>query len=366
MRAALATLAVGLVFASVPRTQQPKITQILAGDLGYGDVSCDHSESRITTPNDQHPDIVRERQTKLKATKASGRSAPLPQDAATVLSTFAWPVPGSVVIIDTTTKKQRTAKSRYTMKVFRHEDGKSMRVRHEDYEFIEIEGQNAKTERMQKLVASAEAMAAVIPDYRIHQSGRYLETIDLEEMLDRIMPLLTKRMGDSDEQVARIRAQFRRPEFNELMQGTLSKYWNSWVGEWIGWDVAAGKTVEQMSEADAFGVKVPCVLRRTHHGGAPDHPGHVRLSLRSVVNGQEAMDAMVALFAKVNDKQSVQEMRDQLENATMVRHLEVITRLDTLQPAWARFEMRTTLKKTGSDKPEEQIERHEYTFAWPK
>jgi hypothetical protein len=366
MRAALATLAVGLVFASVPRTQQPKITQMLAGDLGYGDVSCDNSESRITIPNDQHPDIVRELKTKLKATKASGRSAPLPQDAATVLSTFAWPVPGSVVIIDTTTKKQRTAKSRYTMKFFRHEDGESMRVRHEGYEFLEIEGQNAKTERMQKLVASAEAMASVIPDYRIHQSGRYLETIDLEEMLDRIMPLLTKRMGDSDEQVARIRAQFRRPEFNELMQGTLSKYWNSWVGEWIGWDVAAGKTVEQKSEANEFGVKVPCVLRRNHHGAAPDHPGHVRLSLRSVVNGQEAMDAMVALFAKVNDKQSVQEMRDQLENATMVRHLEVITRLDTLQPAWARFEMRTTLKQTGSDEPEEQIERHEYTFAWPK
>jgi arylsulfatase A-like enzyme len=320
----------------------------------------------ITNVYDQHPEIVRELKAKLEATKASGRSAPLPQDAATVLSTFAWPVPGSVVIIDTTTKKQRTAKSRYTMNFFRHEDGESMRVRHEGYEFLEIEGQDAKTERMQKLVASAEAMASVIPDYRIHQSGRYLETIDLEEMLDRIMPLLTKRMGDSDEQVARIRAQFRRPEFNELMQGTLSKYWNSWVGEWIGWDVAAGKTVEQMSEADAFGVKVPCVLRRTHHGGAPDHPGHVRLSLRAIVNGQEAVDAMVALFAKVNDQQSVQEMRDQLENATMVRHLEVITRLDTLQPAWARFEMRTTLKKIGSDKPEEQIERHEYTFAWPK
>lgn len=317
---------------------------------------------------DQHPEVVRELQAKLEASNASGRSAPLPADSATVLATFAWPVPGRVVIIDTTTKKQRTAKSRYTMKVVRHEDGESMRVRHEDYEFLEIDGQDAKTERMQKLIASAQAMASVIPDYRIHAAGRYMETIDLEQMLDRMMPLLSKRMGDSDEQVARMRAQFRRPEFNDLMQGTLSKYWNSWVGEWIGWNIAAGKTVEQQSEADVFGVQVPCMVQRTHHGAVPNHPGHVRLSLRAIPDGPKTLEAMVAMFVKLqdNDKKSAQEMRDQVAEVSMLRHLEVITRLDTLQPAWARFELRTTITQKGTGEVQEQIERHEYTFSWPK
>ncbi|MGK0157216.1 MAG: hypothetical protein ACI9SE_004192, partial [Neolewinella sp.] len=97
-------------------------------------------------------------------------------------------------------------------------------------------------------------------------------------------------------------------------------------------------------------------------------PGHVRLSLRAVPDGQKTLEAMVAMFDKLqdNDKESAQEMRDQVAEVSMLRHLEVITRLDTLQPAWARFELRTTIKQKGTGEVQEQIERHEYTFSWPK
>ena len=40
-----------LLVASIPATAQPNILFILADDLGYGDVSCYNSDSKITTPN---------------------------------------------------------------------------------------------------------------------------------------------------------------------------------------------------------------------------------------------------------------------------------------------------------------------------
>ncbi len=314
----------------------------------------------------QHPEIVRELKTKLEATKASGRSAPLPERTAVGATRFAWQVPGSVVITDTTTKKGRTAKSRYTMRVTRYEDGKSLRVRHEGYEFLEIEGQDAKTERMQKLLASSEAMAAVVPDYRITHDGRYAETLDLEAMLDRVLPMLKKHMGDSQEQVARIRAQFRRPEFHALMQSTLSKYWNCWVGAWVDWQTPAGKTIESKGSVEAFGIAVPCTVVTTHHGPAPDHPGHVRLSLRAVADGQQAKDAMLAMLGKVSDAEELEATKQQFGAVTMTREVAVITRPDTLRPAWARFSLISTVQMIGEAAPREQVERHEYTFEWPK
>lgn len=315
MRAAIASLTAGLLFASMSCTQQ-----------------------QAATPH-------QDKQSRPK---------------------FSWPAPGNVITTETTTKNGRTAKSRYTIKVANHTDGNSLRLRHEDYEFLEVEGQDAKTPRMQKVLASTQAMASVIPDYRITNTGSYAETVEVDEMIARKLPSLSKHFGDSEEQAARIRAQFLRPEFNELMQGTLSKYWNSWVGEWRNWDVDTGKTTDQKSVADIFGLKVPCILRRTHHGNAPDYPGHVRLSIRTIITRQDATDAMVKLLSEQSDEETSLTIREKIEAVTMTRQIEVITRLDTLQPVWARSDMGTTLKQSGADQPQEKVERHEYTFTWPK
>ena len=317
----------------------------------------------------QHPDVVADLKAKLDRSKASGRSAPLRNTPAPEAPRCQWPVPGSVVVTDTTTKQGRTAKSRYTLRILQHEDGESLRIRHDGYEFLEVEGQDATNPRMQQVLASATAMAAFVPDYRITNTGLYVETIDLEQMLDRMMPTLLARGSHSPEQAQRLREQFQTPEFQQLMHTTLAKYWQSWVGAWVAFEVDAGKSVEQPTEIDVHGVNVPATMVLTHHGAATEHPGHVRLSLRVVAEGPAVREALIKRLAQLQVPDENGQLLAQMQQLAAVhssRHLEVITRLDTLQPAWARFELVTRVTETGASEPREQLERHEYTFDWAK
>ena len=311
----------------------------------------------------QHPEVVAELQAKLATTKSSGRSAPLPRPIVPT-ARFDWPTPGRVVITDTTTMKGRTATSRYTMRILRHEDGQSLRIRHEDYEFLQVEGQDATGERMQEMLGSATAMASAIPDYRITDKGKYVETLDLDEMLERVMPILSRQLGESPQQANQIRAQFQQPEFREMMQGTLSKYWNSWVGAWTGWQTPAAQTSEGQSTIKALGLSLPAKLTATHHGAAPEYPDHVRLSLHTTADGPTTRDVIQKLIRESNAAANPNAKPLRVAEARFIRHLEVITQLQSLQPAWAKFEIVSQVRIQGEDQAREQVERHEYTFDW--
>ena len=313
----------------------------------------------------QHPDVVAELQAKLATTKSSGRSAPLPQQALPT-ARFDWPTPGRVIITDTTTMKGRTATSRYMLRILRHEDGQSFRIRHEDYEFLEVEGQDATSERMQKMLGSATAMASAIPDYRITGKGEYAETLDVDEMLDRIMPILSKQLGESPEQAKQISQQFQQPEFREMMQNTLSKYWNSWVGAWTGWQTPASQSTEEKSIIKAFGLSLPAKLTTSHHGAVSEMPGYVRLSLNTAADGPKTRDAIQKLFRETPAAADEKANPPQIAEARFIRHLEVITQLESLRPAWAKLEIVSRVRIQGEERAREQVERHEYTFDWQK
>jgi arylsulfatase A len=319
----------------------------------------------------QHPEVVKRLQELLQATIASGRSAPVPSPKTSLAKTslaktFAWPAPATAVITEVTTNKGRTAKSRYKMQVMPGEDGQGLRIRHQDFQFLEVAGEDATTAPMQKLLAAATTMSSVVPDYRITADGRFAEICPIDETLQRLRPMMRERF-DAPEQLTRFEQQFQQPEFASLMQRTLRQSWQGCVEHWLDWQVPAGKTVQRETEIELFGTKVPAKLTLTHHGDAVDHVDHVRLGVRIVAEGPKVLAALKAALVQSDAVPLTTDRHDYLQRLTSaqsVRSFEVITRFDSLRPVWASIEVVNTLGEAGQEEPRVQVERHEYRISW--
>lgn len=274
---------------------------------------------------------------------------------------FAWPVPGSVWVTEASTKGGQTAQVRYQVTLARDAKSKNLLLRLQNFSIVRIEGVDLKDPKMKKDLDQANKLAAAIPTLVISPEGRFVDVVEYEAMVDKVIASLP----GLDPSVARM---LKAPATITMMKQKSIDFWLIWVGAWLDARVTtAGAT---RNETQMFpmpdGSKVEGKVTYKHAGAAKGDPKLVQLEFESRIEGAEATAAMRRFFEKFADAAPGGHGghdADAIASVSKVSTFRTITDPSTLRPKEAVSEavMTVTSQKGEAQK---QVERHSYQFDW--
>lgn len=298
----------------------------------------------------------------LLSTSVGGSAQETPSAPADVFK-FAWPSPSSAMVVKDGEKKGEKAKLRFRLDVAAEESG-GLRARLTEFWFLEVAGRDASTPAMKAALAPALAMAQAVPDTLVDAKGNYLGIDGIDALVERVVKFRAEQRGDSEQQRELLLKQLRSPVMQESLRQACAADWNTWVGSWIGFDVAPRSETSAAGEMPLMGVSIPATATRRHHGPVPEHPGYVRLSAMTLAEGPEATAAFARAMQRVAEQSGGEAFpSDRLEEVRQELHLEVVTDPRTLRPLRASRTKIARVKMKG-EALREQVERAAYTFDW--
>ncbi|MBI5367716.1 MAG: hypothetical protein HZA54_11820 [Planctomycetes bacterium] len=284
--------------------------------------------------------------------------------------TFDWPVPGRVGVRERTEKKGQTALTAYDLVIERAADGRRLRVRYENFRFLEVGGQDATRPEVQERIAQATAMAGALPAFLIAPGGGFEDAEGMEETVERALDGLRQGAAKEmeEERWAALREMMTSPQMLAQMKSKVGDHWRVWVGLWAGLELAPGGVHEAMTPlAMPDGSSLDAVVRIRHDGAAgAEAPGVVRLSAESSLCGEAARAAlgrMVKDLAERMGRTDAPPPEEMFEDFRRDFKATAETDPKTLRPRRVTTESVATVKEKGKAAVA-QREVHEYTFAW--
>jgi hypothetical protein len=276
--------------------------------------------------------------------------------------TFAWPVPAKVTVTDKVNQPDSSATLRYQVTLTRHGDGKELAVHLGNFEFLEVGGHDARDPALRKQLHGALEVASALPTILVSPEGGFLDVVDIEAMIDRIVRSSTI---PAKERAALART-MKSPMMLSSMKARSVEFWNVWVGLWAGADLEPGRTRQikvRTSLPNGSLVERPVMVS---HQGPAGPPGYVHLSFDSTIEGgsqQAALRTALQDSFRQLGGPGAKDSDQEIESLSLSIGGEVITDPNTLKPAAARSTRSTTVKLKGQP-PRREQESHEYTFSW--
>jgi hypothetical protein len=273
---------------------------------------------------------------------------------------FGWPVPAKVMVTERVVKEGTAAVMSYQVTLTPTSDGQRLMVRQSGFDFVEINGQDARHPAIRKQLAPAlKAVSKDSPTLIIGRDGAFQEVADFKALVAGVVALAPAANR------AAARKLVASPQFIALLQEASAQFWNVWVGMWIGAEVPAGRPLRleqavQLSNGSTF--KRPLTI--TNHGPAGP-PGNVRLAFESVLEGDQGKFRSLvegALPETAGPGKPMANLGQFVGSVSLSG--EVVTDPETLRPATARWQKRTTAQTEGRARTTE--ETHDYTFTWTK
>jgi len=275
---------------------------------------------------------------------------------------FAWTVPSTGVVTETTTKKGRTGRTRYRITLSRMEQGDDLRLRISDFELLSVAGA-ALEDRVQRAVLSA--LSGAIPDLVIGPDGRLRDVVGFERVMEATLAAFEKMdPAPPAEVIEGVRRQLSSPHWVATIKQSAGDFWTCWVGVWAGLEVRPGAKHEMETSIplpDGSTLAVPAIVER--HGSAEGPAGAVKLTFTSTIEGENGRILADAITRALRQTTGREPPEGTYESMRRVVRLEVTTDPATLRPVRATSEKTTSVKVKGQPEAA-QVERHEYEFAW--
>ncbi len=278
---------------------------------------------------------------------------------------FAWPVPSQVTVTENTLKKGKTAKTRYDIVLSKQAKGNNYEVRFEHFQFLDINGMDLSVPENKKqlgpMLAQMNAMGSMIPTLVVNPQGQVEDVIGMEEAVTNAL----KVMPAADPQMI---AALKSPAMIAQMKEKSVDFWRVWVETWVLSQPAPGKPVVVEMEIPVVGGAVKSEMTVKNEGAAPGSAGDVQLSAQAVLQGEAAKKAlgalMQSLIAQVPAKPGTKPFSPaMIKDMKRTTRFSVVTNPKTLQPVRAHSE--TLIDLAIGDERKSQLEKHEYSFAWP-
>jgi hypothetical protein len=229
------------------------------------------------------------------------------------------------------------------------------------FEFLEVNGQDARKPELRKQLGEALKMASAIPTLIVSRDGAFEEITGMDRVIQQLAASLPAQQRES---IMRI---MNSPQFAGTLQESSAQFWNVWVGMWAGADLPDGKSIEMnqpLPLPDGSSLERPTKITNKGPAGMP---GHVRLSFQSRLDSSQKKVASVleSMIQQMVQASGQSIPKDLLQGGDIATAGEVVTDPATLRPTSARWHKRITLHLKGQP-PETREEAHDYTFTWTK
>jgi hypothetical protein len=276
---------------------------------------------------------------------------------------FAWPVPSKVTVTEKMLRAGHTVTTKYTVSLERSGESGDSRVHPSDFEFTEVDGKPSTDPSVAPIVTAMMPVTKSIPDLLIGADGAVKDVIGLDNTITIMIEEMTKNVDERHKaQISALRAQFDSPAMREQMKRDAAKNWTAWVANWSGRVIPEGKGVEgtwPVSFPDGVAVTAPTRYRRMP--AEDEGPGLVKLTRESTLDGEDSQAPFEEFLARA---EAAAGRPLGATGMRLVDRVAVVTDPATLRPTWVRREeLRVIHLKGVADRSD--IERHEYTFAWP-
>lgn len=274
---------------------------------------------------------------------------------------FDWGTRCAVTVTETALKNDHTMRARYRVELSPSTDGRELRVRMADWEFLELDGRDLTRPEMRAEMESALAAVGTVPVLRVSHEGDFLGSIGVEEMVDAFLSAM--KMRNPAAPVDDVRAKMLSPTWRRILEARMGDDWNRWVGAWNGLEMAPNTTEDHALEVPVGGHKLAMPLRYLHLGMVPGAAEGRRIRLRqeSSVAGKDLMPVIATM---IPDLPAQMEKEDgPLVGGERTVVLEAETDPVTLRPTRASSDMRIRLV-SASGKEHTRRDSKESVFDW--
>jgi hypothetical protein len=278
-------------------------------------------------------------------------------DRTPIKLTFGWHAPCRVPILAETEKRGQNALAR--MVAVLDPDGDRLALRIEKLEVLMVNGQPADSPAVAPQIAMLQAvMAAGFPTRWISHQGEYLEI----DNIDRTFDAITKALPQTPE-LARVMQAMKSPNMRAMFEQNAGEQWQTWVGMWVGLEVAPGNKVD-LSEAvelpDGTEATVPSQVQ--HRGTIEGDAGLVLLEYTQLLEGPAAAQLMAGMMKTMSEAIGGAAMPTPPTVTDLSRQVTILAAIDakTSRVHRVRTEMKVTL---GSDVVRDV---KDFAFDWSK
>lgn len=273
---------------------------------------------------------------------------------------FAWGTPCRVRATEMSNKDGNAIKVTFDVVVEPDARTDELRVRLDNYGFLEVNGQDATTPELRAALRDATAAASLVPAMRVTKTGEFLGVADLEQSINKIIenPVLKSVAQDA----AQVREAMLSPQMLASFTNEMGAIWATWVGRWLEHRPAKGKRLELTEQVEIGQAKVSAPVTFSNLGEIAQ--GTIRLRTESTMRGKDMAGALRefvrGMAASFGAKPAQLDVFVDAE-----RHLvmEVDTDPATLRPRRALFDSSLRLTETGGKIQTRQM-RRETTFDW--
>jgi hypothetical protein len=275
---------------------------------------------------------------------------------------FAWPSPSRVSVTERILKKGKRSVVGYDA-LLSPRPGGGYEVKIDKFQFLEMEGRALPQGPLPPELKAAVAMAGAFPTLVLSAEGEVVDVVGMEEVIQRTLPLIPEEKGMREQ----VRKALSQPAMVEMMKQRMGDFWRTWVGAWVGADMAAGEERSGTVPMQLPSGPVDSQVTMHHRGTDAAHKGSVHLEVETVLEGEPFRKAMVGVVSQMIQasapKEQAPDLDSMLKSARRVSTVEVVTDPATLRPYRARMAQVTKLLMAGQER--EEREEHEYSFTWP-
>ena len=272
---------------------------------------------------------------------------------------FAWGLPASATITVTENQGGTQSKARYKLTASQVSADR-VSIDFSDFEFLEINGQNAQTVQ---IPANVQALSRAVPSYIVSiETGQLLEIVNFDDAIAAAISVLPQ---NDTKTIEKIKQFLTSPQIRSLLYAKSGDMWNAFVGGWVGLDIPAGKSMNNVVDIPVGDAALATAVTYSNFGYVDGSKSLHRYSIETEQSGETLNNILNGVVQKLTQDMlpSGEMSPGRLNGSKKLGRVVSIMDPSTLRPFEVLKEEITILAIDGVPKTKQGKSSH-YVFVW--
>lgn len=278
---------------------------------------------------------------------------------------FHWPSSTEFTVTETSLKNGKTSKLKYGMRSHVDDEGNHF-FEWGEFEYIDLNGLPLDSPEVQNAIRQLKSTLDQLPGFVINKNGEFVDLTDYEKLVQSSIDMMLLSNPGEFEHAKKMRKMMNQPSFkNVVIQNIKNKYWDTWVGMWIGLEIEENMQLGGIIEEPLLEGQPPIEFEYivSNLGENLNHSNSVHLIAegKSIKNESNAMLAfMMNLAPDFENDPAYQTIKE--STVSFKTKTELIADRSTLQPYSVLSEKETIIDDGIEPSTSKIISRFE--FDW--